>query len=85
MIRGPSHWKFNNLLLLHSEYIELADSEISNLLDPMTLQTSDPRIKWEFINYSIRKLTIKYSKERAKCRRESRANLEKGLSFMRVI
>ena len=40
--RGPSNWKFNNSLLLDSEYIELADSEISNLLDPMTLQTSDP-------------------------------------------
>ena len=60
--RGPFHWKFNNSLLLDSEYIELADSEISNLIDPMTLQTSDPRVKWEFIKYSIRKLTIKYSK-----------------------
>ena len=26
--RGPSHYKFNNSLLLDSEYIELADSEI---------------------------------------------------------
>ena len=83
--RGPSHWKFNNSLLLDSEYIELANSEISDLLDPMTLQTSDPRVKWEFFKYNIRKLTIKYSKERTKHRRESRANLEKGLSFMRII
>ena len=75
--RGPSHWKFNNSLPLDSEYIEVADSEISNLLHPMTLQTSYPRIKWEF----IRKLTIKYSKERAKRRRESRGNLEKRVKF----
>ena len=61
--RGPSHWKFNKSLLLDSEYIELADSEISDLLDPMTLQTSDPRVKWEFFKDNIRKLTIKYSKE----------------------
>ena len=79
--RGPSHWKFNNSLLLDSEYIELANSEISDLLDPMTLQTSDPRVKWEFFKYNIRKLTIKYSKERAKHRRESRANLEKRVKF----
>ena len=43
------------------------------------MQTSDHRVKWEFIKYNIRKLTIKYSKERAKHRRESRANLEKRL------
>ena len=79
--RGPSHWKFNNSLLLDSEYIELADGEISNLLDPMTLQTSDSRVKWKFIKYNIRKLTVKYSKERAKRRRESRANLEKRVKF----
>ena len=79
--RGPSHWKFNNSLLLDSEYIELANSEISDLLDPMTLQTSDPRVKWEFFKYNIRKLTIKYSKERAKHRRESRANLGKRVKF----
>ena len=83
--RGPSHWKFNNSLPLDSEYIELANSEISDLLDPMTMQTSDPRVKWEFFKYNIRKLTVKYSRERAKNRRESRANLEKGLSFMRII
>ena len=47
----------------------------------MTLQTSNPRVKWEFIKYNIRKLTIKYSKERAKCRRESRVNLEKRVKF----
>ena len=47
----------------------------------MTLQTSDPRVKWEFFKYNIRKLTIKYSKERAKHRRESRANLEKRVKF----
>ena len=79
--RGPSHWKFNNSLLLDSEYIELANSEISDLLDPITLQTSDPRVKCEFFKYNIRKLTIKYSKERAKHRRESRANLEKRVKF----
>ena len=45
------------------------------------MQTSDPRIKWEFIKYNIRKLTVKYSKERAKRRRESRANLEKRVKF----
>ena len=45
------------------------------------MQTSDPRIKWEFIKYNIRKFTIKYSKERAKRRRESRTNLEKRVKF----
>ena len=43
--KGPSHWKFNNSLLLDSEYIELANSEIYNLLDPIILQTCDPRVK----------------------------------------
>ena len=79
--RGPSHWKFNNSLLLDSEYIELADSEISDLLDTMTLQTIDPRVKWKFFKHNIRKRTIRYSKERAKHRRESRANLEKRVKF----
>ena len=79
--RGPSHWKFNNSLVLDSEYIELANSDISNLLNSKNLQTSDPRLKSEFIKYNIRKLTIRCSKERAKHRRESRANLEKRAKF----
>ena len=47
----------------------------------MSLQTSDPRVIWEFINHNIRKLTTLYSKERAKHRRESKVNLEKGVKF----
>ena len=47
----------------------------------MTLQTSDPRVKWEFAMYSIRKRTIKYSKEEL----SAETNLEKGLSFMGII
>ena len=45
------------------------------------MQTNDPRVTWEFIKYNIRKFTIKYSKKRAKHRRESRANLEKSVKF----
>ena len=47
----------------------------------MPLQTSDPRVKWEFIKYNVGKLTVKYSKERAKRRREPRANLEKKIKL----
>ena len=47
----------------------------------MTLQTSDPRVKCEFIRYNIRKLAVKYLKERAKRRRESKANLEKRVKL----
>ena len=79
--RGPSHWKFNNSILLDSESIKLAYSEICNLLDSETLLTSDLRVRWEFIKYNIRKLTFKYSKERAKCRRESMVNLEKKVKL----
>ena len=36
--------------------------------------SSDPQIKWEFLKYQIRKITIRFSKMRAKKERKQREN-----------
>ena len=83
--RGPSHWKFNNSLLLDSEYIELANSEISDLLDPMTLQTGDPTVKWEFIKYNIRNSLSNIRRKELSAEENPGLTEENELSFMRII
>ena len=44
--------------------------------------SSDPQIKWEFLKYQIRKITIRFSKMRAKEERKQREELEATLKLL---
>ena len=67
--RGPGFWKFNNSLLQDETYNEKTTSLINNCWDE-TNGMEDTRVRWDFLKLNIQSHTIKYSKQKAKVRRE---------------
>ena len=73
---GPSHWKFNNSLILDSVFVEMLRKEITTVLKNYSSTFSDPRVKWEFLKYRIRLTTKEYASKRSKERKKMREDLE---------
>jgi exonuclease III len=75
---GPSYWKFNNSLINDLEYT----SQIENLLPKWLNEfedVTDKRVLWDLIKYRIRQTTIKYSKGKAKIRKQTLRDAEDKL------
>ena len=72
---GPSHWKFNSSLLEDASYIQLISSNYPEWLDELK-DVNDKRVLWDLIKYSIRQVSIKYSKHKARERRARLATTE---------
>ena len=72
--RGPDFWKFNNSLLSDTKYRELL-----NFLIPEFAKkhqgTEDKGLFWELIKMEIRTFTIKFSKRKAKRKRDEESAL----------
>ena len=72
--RGPGFWKFNNSLLSDTKYVELL-----NFLIPEFAKkhqgTVDKGLFWEMIKMEIRAFTIKFSKRKAKSKRDEECAL----------
>ena len=72
--RGPGFWKFNNSLLSDTKYVELL-----NFLIPEFAKkhqgTEDKGLFWEMIKMEIRTFTIKFSKKKAKIKRDEESAL----------
>jgi hypothetical protein len=74
---GPSMWKFNNSLLKDKDYIRTISELVQNT--KKDFQGADPHFRWEFLKYEIRKVTISFSKTKAKKNRELYRDLESKL------
>ena len=81
--RGPSFWKFNSSLLEDEDYINLVNDKYNDWLEEGK-DIQDPRVLWDFIKYKIRYVTISYSKQKAKKRREKLSVLEKEIKECQV-
>lgn len=84
--RGPGYWKLNNSLLNDQKYIDLISKII---IDTSENQNDEnPSSFWERLKFKIRSASIKYSKGKAREKRESEdtlitkiTNLEHDLFF----
>ena len=77
---GKGFWKFNNSLTSNDDYVEKMKNQISEtirMLDPDKI--IDKHLRWEFLNYKIRKFTINISKKLVKEENKDRNFLEKEL------
>ena len=74
--RGPSSWKFNNSLTTDKCFVDLMKSNIPTFYEE-SRELKDPVMRWEFLKYKIRQLTINYSKEKASERKARRIASEK--------
>ena len=75
---GPSSWKFNASLVNDTNFVTLLTESISEWLNEFNAVT-DIRVLWDLIKYRIRQMSIKYSKERAREKRERVSNIENML------
>ena len=66
--KGPGFWKFNNSLLEDCEYVNKLREDIS-LFKNKYSNVQNASIKWDLIKMEIRGFTIKFSKIKAKRRR----------------
>lgn len=78
--RGPSFWKFNNSLLQDDDYIKLVNDLIdSSVKENCAGNIANPNTLWEIIKYRIRKVTISFSKGKAKRKRSKYAEIEQKI------
>ena len=73
-IRGKRFWKFNGCLTKDQNYI----IEIKKLIRNFSNE-NECLLKWEHLNYEVRKFTIKYTEYVAKEKQQPRTNLENQL------
>lgn len=76
--KGPSLWKFDTSLLTDEAYTNEMKESIIKWINEYG-DIGDSRIKWELIKYEIRKLTIRYSKEKKRNTNILQKQLEKEL------
>ena len=75
---GPSFWKFNASLVTDTNSVTLLTESIPEWLNEFNAVT-DKRVLWDLIKYRIRQMSIKYTKERAREKRERVSNIENML------
>ena len=76
--RGPGFWKFNNSLLMDTDYVELLTFKLPEFVNKHC-EVSDKGLFWEMIKMEIRAFTIKYSKRKAKKKRDEEKALQTKL------
>jgi len=79
--KGPSLWKFNNLLLEDNNYIVHMKAVITANIREMTTTGTDmsAQARWEFLKYKIKQHSREYSIKQAKHRKKEQADLEREI------
>ena len=61
--REKGLWKFNNSLVLNSDFVDKMKTHISNTQKRLNKENvRDDQTRWEYLKYEIRKFSIKFSK-----------------------
>ena len=81
--RGSGVWKFNNSLLLNTEFVKKLKTHIKTVTSNFQENSyfSD-HSKWKFLKYEIRKFSISFSKNFAKKQRIIQTNLENRIKIL---
>ena len=74
--RGPSHWKFNNSLVLDKDFVTAMKNKIPEFYQESE-ELGDDVVCWEFLKYKMHQFSMTYSKEKAFERKSARLTLEK--------
>ena len=64
---GPGFWKFNNSLIKQETFTNTFKKFIQNMINELNTNTSlNNQLKWELLEYKIRRFTISDCKKRTK-------------------
>ncbi len=77
--KGPGLWKFNNLLLKDTEFVETIRTTIEEQKNKL-LNLEDKSLKWEIVKYEVRRATMVYSKKKAIKKREEILKLTRDVT-----
>ena len=81
--RESGVWKFNNSLLLNTEFVKKLKTHIKTVKSNLQENSSfSDHWKWEFLKYEIRKFSISFSKNLAKTERIIQTNLENRIKTL---
>ena len=78
--RGKGYWKFNNLLLQDREYLQVMNNEIDLCIKSMEQKT--PKEAWVVLKERIKKVTEKYSRQKATRNTIEIANLSEKVNTL---
>ena len=73
------YWKFNNSLCKDEEYVKSMKEEIIRLKQILFKEITNSRILWDYVKMEIRSFTRKYSKKKAKTRKNKIAKIEQEI------
>ena len=80
---GSGVWKFNNSLLVNTEFVKKLKTQIEIVKSNLQENSSfSGHSKWEFLKYEIRKFSISFSKNLAKTERIIQTNLENRIKIL---
>jgi len=80
--KGPSLWKFNNLLLDDTNYITQMRNVIAKEVREMENIENSAQARWEFLKYKIKIFSREYSIRMAKERKKEQGDLEKEIEVL---
>jgi len=78
--KGPSLWKFNNLLLEDEEFVLTLKTAIGTIMQETTNIGMSAQVRWEFVKYKIKQFSREYSIKLSKQRKKEQDDLEKEIS-----
>ena len=79
-ILGQGFWKLNTQLLKDAKFIEEINKTIDQVLNLAPENTSNKRIRWDFLKYKVKETAIRESKSRAVKKRADIKLLEKKVT-----
>ena len=77
--RGPGFWKFNSSLLEDKQYISDLRENLTQFIKKYE-NVEDSGLKWDLVKMEIRGFTVKFSKTKARKRRNEETFLQKKLN-----
>ena len=81
--RGSGVWKFNNSLLLNTEFVKKLKTHIEIVKSNLQENSSfSDHSKWEFLKYEIHTFSIPFSKNKAKTEQIMQTNLENRIKTL---
>ena len=78
-MRGPYFWKINSSLMEDEDYVSAINEKNSGMALAEFNEVTDKRVLWDLIKYRVRQFTIKYSKDKAKKRKQKLVEIETSI------
>ncbi|KAL9979395.1 hypothetical protein ACROYT_G017054 [Oculina patagonica] len=77
--KGPGFWKFNSSLLEDKQYVSDLRKNLTNFIEKYR-DVEDLGLKWDLVKMEIRGFTVKFSKIKARRRRDEEVFLQKKIN-----